>query len=87
MSFKKEYESEALIEEMTEIWKLEAIGEYRSNPTWTTKEGEVIELKDLEDSHLPNIIALLERNNSRAVLANSITYTCLIEEKGLRGLR
>lgn len=29
--------------------------------TWTTKDGRDIEIKDLEDSHLLNILKLIER--------------------------
>lgn len=32
------------------------------NLVWKTKDGKIIPLKDLEDSHLDNIIDMFERN-------------------------
>lgn len=30
--------------------------------TWTTREGEVLLIKDMEDSHILNTLRMLERN-------------------------
>ena len=33
-----------------------------NEPTWTTREGKVIPLSEMSDTHLKNTIAMVERN-------------------------
>ena len=42
--------------------------------TWTTKDGKKLYIKDIEDSHLLNILSLLEMKAKNGVECSWITF-------------
>lgn len=54
------------------------------NPYWVSKEGKIVEFKEMTRDYLENTISMLKRNYSREILEESITFDGLVKEYMLR---
>lgn len=54
------------------------------NPYWVSKEGKIVEFKEMTRDYLGNVINMLKRNYSKEMLEDSITFGGLVKEYMLR---